>query len=286
LDQNNPNPDQDCKAATASRPCYAEDARESNFEALLHKKGLIIRKIRGDGNCLFRSVAEQVYGDQEMHEEVRRRTMDYMEAERDHFSQFITEDFNDYIRRKRDLRVYGNHTEIQAMCEMYGRPIEVYSYSLDPINIFQGAYTTDSAPLRLAYHQHEHYNAIIDPNVASVGVGLGLPGHKPGAADKKLLDDALLESEREGIESAMYEQAVMDDVLRKTSYSGEDAEEAMLEAAFVASVQDNAAAEAALLAEVSAQSAREHVAVDPFDSDLERCLRASREEYFNSFRRF
>lgn len=48
---------------------------------------------------------------------------------RDHFAQFITEDFDAYIRRKRDPHCYGNHAEIQAMSEMYNRNIEVYAYS-------------------------------------------------------------------------------------------------------------------------------------------------------------
>lgn len=32
----------------------------------------------GDGNCLFRAVGLQVYGDSDSHMEVRRRCMDFM----------------------------------------------------------------------------------------------------------------------------------------------------------------------------------------------------------------
>ena len=47
----------------------------------------------------------------------------------DYFSQYVTEDFNGYIKRKREIHCHGNHIEMQAMCEMYNRTIEVYQYS-------------------------------------------------------------------------------------------------------------------------------------------------------------
>lgn len=49
------------------------------------------------------------------------------EAERDHFSQFVVEDFADYIRRKRQMGTYGNHLELQAIAELYNRPILIYA---------------------------------------------------------------------------------------------------------------------------------------------------------------
>lgn len=51
------------------------------------------------------------------------------EKNRDHFSQFVTEDFSDYLARKRRPDVEGNHIELQAISEIYLRPIELYEYS-------------------------------------------------------------------------------------------------------------------------------------------------------------
>ena len=45
------------------------------------------------------------------------------------FTQFITEDFDAYINRKRNDGCHGNHLEMQAMAELYNRTIEVYQYS-------------------------------------------------------------------------------------------------------------------------------------------------------------
>ena len=42
------------------------------FDANLNEKGLQLVEIYGDGNCLFRAVAEQLDGDQEKHRKYRR----------------------------------------------------------------------------------------------------------------------------------------------------------------------------------------------------------------------
>lgn len=47
----------------------------------------------------------------------------------DYYSQYVTEDFNQYIKRKRKDNIHGNHIEIQALSELYNRPIEIYHYS-------------------------------------------------------------------------------------------------------------------------------------------------------------
>jgi hypothetical protein len=144
-----------------------------------------------------------VYGDQDMHSVVRNHTMDYMLKNADYFSQYVTEDFEQYVNRKRSDHSYGNNLEMQAMAEMYSRTIEVHQYSIDPINIFFGMYKTDNAPIRLSYHYGVHYNSVVDPYSATVGVGLGLAGHKPGLADKMLMKDALKHSENFHLEQAL-----------------------------------------------------------------------------------
>jgi OTU domain-containing protein 5 len=121
-------------SADEQGPCYDssydDSERDRMFEHDLRRvKGLEIRKMAEDGNCLFRAVADQVYGDAEAYDMARQMCVDYMERERDHFSQFITESFTLYCKRKRRDKVYGNNVEIQAFAEMYNRPIHIYSYS-------------------------------------------------------------------------------------------------------------------------------------------------------------
>jgi len=146
---------------------------ERRFEKALRKKGLFVVKMGEDGSCLFRSVADQVYGDEEMHQLVRKLCCDYMTKNSDYFSQYVTEDFSQYVARKRRDHIQGNHIELQALSELFARPIEVYHYSSEPINIFQSGHEeelmlmdeADMEPIRLSYHTPGmvdcgHYNSV------------------------------------------------------------------------------------------------------------------------------
>ena len=44
--------------------------------------------------------------------------------------QYVTEDFTTYLNRKMMDHCHGNHVEIQAISEMFNRPVEVYQFSI------------------------------------------------------------------------------------------------------------------------------------------------------------
>ncbi|XP_066500679.1 OTU domain-containing protein 5-A isoform X4 [Hoplias malabaricus] len=158
--------------------------------------------VRGSG---YGRAADQVYGDQDMHEVVRKHCMDYLMKNADYFSNYVTEDFTTYINRKRKNNCHGNHIEMQAMAEMYNRPVEVYQYSTEPINTFHGIHQNNDEPIRVSYHRNIHYNSVVNPNKATIGVGLGLPAFKPGYADQSLMKNAIKTSEESWIEQQMLE---------------------------------------------------------------------------------
>ncbi|KAL3518568.1 hypothetical protein ACH5RR_021157 [Cinchona calisaya] len=183
---------------------YDDAERERQFEMDIRRiKGLEVKKMLEDGNCLFRAVADQVYGDSEAYDLVRQMCIDYMERERDHFSQFITEGFTSYCKRKRRDKVYGNNVEIQALSEMYNRPIHIYSYSTEPINIFHGNYNTDTPPIRLSYHHGNHYNSLVDPRRLTVGAGLGFSSLRGTNVDRDQVKAAIKAQQDQQIDNAL-----------------------------------------------------------------------------------
>ncbi|KAM4020397.1 LOW QUALITY PROTEIN: OTU domain-containing protein 5 [Anomaloglossus baeobatrachus] len=186
-------------------PDMAEQQENWFEKALQEKKGFIIKQMKEDGACLFRAVADQVYGDQDMHEVVRKHCMDYLMKNADYFSNYVTEDFTTYINRKRKNNCHGNHIEMQAMAEMYNRPVEVYQYETEPINTFHGIQQNEDEPIRVSYHRNIHYNSVVNPNKATIGVGLGLPSFKPGFAEQTLMKSAIRTSEESWIEQQMLE---------------------------------------------------------------------------------
>ncbi|CAF1226100.1 unnamed protein product [Adineta steineri] len=176
--------------------------------ALKEKKGFVIKPVQEDGACLFRAVSDQVFGDEEMHATVRQNCMDYIVKNADFFGPYITEDFDHYITRKRLQHCHGNHIEMIALSEIYNRPIEVYEYSIEPINIVHGMYKTDNEPIRLSYHCSVHYNSIIDPWRPTAGHGLGFPDLEPGRAQETLIRSAVRQSEESHIERAMLDDKI------------------------------------------------------------------------------
>ncbi|XXG62711.1 hypothetical protein AAC387_Pa05g1026 [Persea americana] len=193
-------------SADEHNPCYGfsyDDAeKEHQFELDIRRvKGLEVKRMVEDGNCLFRAVADQVYGDSEAYDLTRQMCIDYMERERDHFSQFTTEGFTSYCKRKRRDKVYGNNIEIQALSEIYSRPIHIHSYSTEPINIFHGSYNTP--PIRLSYHHGNHYNSLVDPRRLDIGTGLGFSSLQGTNIDKDQIKAAIKAQQDQQIDNAL-----------------------------------------------------------------------------------
>ena len=59
-----------------------------------------------DGNCLFRAVAHQVYGDADKHDALRNACCDYMlsDGQKEHLENFVDGDFNKYVEY--ELKIY------------------------------------------------------------------------------------------------------------------------------------------------------------------------------------
>lgn len=239
--RNSSNNSNNHKSSNHNNNAGAADPTISQFANLLRTKHippLDVTQVDGDGNCLFRAVSLQVYGDAGMHTEVRCQCLSFMEREVEHYRDFVIItnvdfDTNDYIddegekkytsmknqlyfdycTRKRQDGVHGNHAEIQAMSELYNRSIEVYvpSNGVTPINIFQSGYVRGGtslkdgcdAPIRLCYTDGNHYDAVIDPMLPTAGLGLGLPGLQPGLADRMQLDEAKRVSTETALEEKM-----------------------------------------------------------------------------------
>jgi OTU domain-containing protein 5 len=201
-------------------------------EQVWNDLGLVIKLVGEDGACLFRSVSDQIYGDEEYHGMVRQQTCDYMAKNGDYFQNYLTsgENILDYINRKRHPRSLGNHLEIQAMSELYNRPFEVYEYSIAPVKCLSRAQNVNRIPIRISYHRKCHFNSLYDPNASpKLGLGLGLSKtfRTPDCLQEELekrkenimkletsmMTDKILETDVELSEKAMLRQAMQESVM-------------------------------------------------------------------------
>ncbi|GAA5989781.1 hypothetical protein JCM10908_002318 [Rhodotorula pacifica] len=121
----------------AEKPKLIEDPEleEKVLNAQLREAGLYAANILGDGNCLFRALADQLYGSPSMHLAIRHEICDYLAANADRYRLFVDEDsvkggFDGHVREMRQPGTYGTNIELSAFVARYRRPVKVYQPNL------------------------------------------------------------------------------------------------------------------------------------------------------------
>jgi hypothetical protein len=174
---------------------------DEQFTAVLATNGLRVKTMEGDGNCLFRSIADQMYGDAQRHGEVRSTIVEYMRTRRDYFKLFLDEDEEDvdeYLAQMSRSGEWGGNHELYAASETYGLSIYVYQnlrsnsrYLVQPaLPETAGKKSKKAVPLRaigISYHGDVHYNSVrllSDPDVHGVpALGTAVQPRVPNASD-------------------------------------------------------------------------------------------------------
>lgn len=97
----------------------------TQFAVLLKGNSLLLREVERDGNCFFRSLADQIEDCEHNHAEYRVKVMDYVERHQEDFEPFFSfgegededdADFSEYIARMRlDGEWAGNYEIIAAV---------------------------------------------------------------------------------------------------------------------------------------------------------------------------
>lgn len=153
----------------------ASDDDDVTFRNILLEQGHLIREMNADGNCLFRSLSDQLYDDRgAKHDIVRSDICSYLSMNREEFMNFLLMEDDDedvigidsYIEKMRDDGQWGGNVEVVAATRCYERDIIVFSsevadgvlcFSCDAGNGKKDA-TNDS--LMLSYHGNDHYNSV------------------------------------------------------------------------------------------------------------------------------
>ena len=164
--------------------------RRAKYEsALLAVHSLAIHPVGSDGNCLFRAVADQVYGDESAHAVVRAAATDLMAIDADFFADFVAGSFPRYLARMRKLGTWGDDPEVQAMADVYSRNVEIFGY--DPqagarrLRAFKTARPPprSAPPMRLSFFLGGHYDSLRSGSGSSdaSAILLGPPGEAEAA---------------------------------------------------------------------------------------------------------
>jgi OTU domain-containing protein 3 len=90
--------------------------------------GLCIAYVEGDGNCLFRALALQLWGDESLWHRSREEIVDYIKEHREHFECFIEDDesFEGYVERMSTSAEWGGNQEIFAAVQLYNVDVTIF----------------------------------------------------------------------------------------------------------------------------------------------------------------
>jgi hypothetical protein len=78
--------------------------------------GLVERTIKGDGNCQFRALADQLYSTQRLHAFVRERVAWRLRAFPGVYSAFVPGDYDAYCEAMARSGEWGDHVTLQVGC--------------------------------------------------------------------------------------------------------------------------------------------------------------------------
>lgn len=115
----------------------------------------------GDGNCLFRSVADQLEGNEKLHRKYRQDAIDHITAHQDDFSPFIEDDetIDQYLSDMQKDGTWGGQIELTALSAV--NKFNYIVHQVDNPSMAFSNFDWGTVPtIHLSYHLGEHYNSV------------------------------------------------------------------------------------------------------------------------------
>jgi len=132
---------------------------ERSLKNQLQAFNLQLRNIIGDGNCLFRSFADQMDGDQHRHGYYREQICDFMRTNREDFEPFIVDQsFDAFIRSLSKDGTYGGNECIVAFSRLFNARICIHQLNQP---VWTVCYSdSPKHEIHIYYHSYEHYSSV------------------------------------------------------------------------------------------------------------------------------
>lgn len=123
-----------------------------------------VRPVEADGNCQFRALSCQLYGDDSQHGKVRAQVVDWLTCMRQRYSDFVHEPYDDYLKRMASSGQWGDNVTLQAACDVFRREIHILNDQPGAEHVcihpaLDGEGVTEE-PLWLAFLAEVHYDAV------------------------------------------------------------------------------------------------------------------------------
>ena len=171
----------------------------SDLEGQLAEAGLALRPVTGDGNCLFRSLSHQMYGNESDHSNLRSRVCNHLCQKPDLYSPFLVdEQMTNYAKRMAQNGTFGGNIELVAFCREFNVDIAVHQTGF-PVWLVQGdSKATSIEPkklLHLVFHpETEHYDSVVvtstPVSTSTSALSIGPTDGPPNSMEKMVMKAA------------------------------------------------------------------------------------------------
>ena len=101
----------------------------SNLQKQLRERNLKLVNVRGDGNCFFRAIAHQLYGDESQHQKIREEAVQEVIKNSNSYRNFVAGSFDKYISNLSTDREWADNAAIQATSNAFRISIEILNDS-------------------------------------------------------------------------------------------------------------------------------------------------------------
>lgn len=138
----------------------------------IHRIGLSIRQVPGDGNCLFHAISMQLHDNTTQSFSIRKIVCDYMADNKPLFQHYMEDNtnFDAYLEHMRMDKTWAGNAELAAASMVYNVTMEVHrSDDIGKPNIIDRSTATKT--LRLGYHS-SHYYSLHAVDASSAGSSL------------------------------------------------------------------------------------------------------------------
>lgn len=165
------------------RPTHEEELTEhQRLQRNLQQYALKELSMDGDGNCQFRALADQLYGNAKKHASVRKAVVAQLKQYGDRYAPYVPDSYSDYVKGMSKNGTWGDHVTLQAAADKYNAKITL-------ITSFKEKFVVEIVPrasrprldLWLSYYAECHYNSVYAKEVPF--------GKAPSAGKKHWLGD-------------------------------------------------------------------------------------------------
>ena len=135
------------------------------LSSLLLAYSLTELRVRGDGNCQYRSLAVAIYGRESDHDVVREIVVAQLARDPLRYRDFVLDvGWTDYVAGVAELNTWGDHITLQAASDAYGLQINLLtSFASEPMIEVRPLKQKSARVVWLSFWAEVHYNAIAVP---------------------------------------------------------------------------------------------------------------------------